>query len=116
MTPPAQLVATSGIGRIGYFGMNIRILDLLGLVDKHIARSSKMIAGTIELPGHSRTDADYVLSRRPDVIMIPERGTQVFLLMPAVADLWRNPASTNCTNMIKRRAPTCFVSSAAGLK
>ncbi|HUD50267.1 hypothetical protein, partial [Parvibaculum sp.] len=91
-TPPATLVASVGIGRLGYFSGTLPILDLVGLVDRHIAHSGRFIANTLRLPGHFRTDSDYVLSRKPDVILIPMIGNPaVKVLIPAIADLWKNP-------------------------
>jgi hypothetical protein len=63
---------------------------MVGLTDRHIARSSKVLAGTFIAPGHSRTDSAYVLARRPDLIELPKRGSP-FLPLPVVIDMWNNP-------------------------
>lgn len=65
--PPDTLVATSAIGIVGAEG-GTRILDLYGLVDPAIARSSDpdMHLGP---PGHERGDPDLVLARKPDIIL-----------------------------------------------
>jgi len=91
MSPPARVVAATGIGRLGYFGMDLRIVDLVGLVDKHIARSPRLVAGATLLPGHSRTDAPYVLSQLPDAIIIDRKGAVGFIHWPAMMDLWAQP-------------------------
>ena len=72
LDPPAQLVAAIGIGRLGYVGKEIAILGMVGLTDRHIARSDKQVDGAVLFPGHQKSDASYVLSRRPDVIFIPK--------------------------------------------
>jgi hypothetical protein len=90
LRPPVHLLAALGVGKLGYWGNDIAILDVVGLTDRHIAHSGKLIPGTAIYPGHSRTDSDYVLSRQPDVIELPKRGTP-FLPLPAFVDMWNNP-------------------------
>lgn len=89
LDPPAKLVAAIGIGQMGYFGREMAILDLVGLTDRHIARSDKQVEGALVLPGHQKSDASYVLSRRPDVIYIPKLGAAA--LLPTVVSLHREP-------------------------
>ncbi len=59
--PRDSLVALGEAGIIPYYS-GVRVLDMFGLMDKHIAR----------LPGpiHVKFDADYVLSRQPDYILL----------------------------------------------
>jgi arabinofuranosyltransferase len=90
LRPPAHVLALIGIGKLGYWGKDFVILDMVGLTDRHIARSGKSIAGSFIAPGHSRTDAAYVLSRRPDVIEMPKRGSAT-LNLPAIIDMWAQP-------------------------
>lgn len=90
LQPPVHLLALVGIGKLGYWGQEFTILDMVGLTDRHIARSGKVMAGTFIAPGHSRTDSAYVLARRPDVIELPQRGSP-FLPLPVVIDMWSNP-------------------------
>jgi hypothetical protein len=110
--PGLRTIATIGVGRIGYDGMDIRILDLVGLLERHIAHSNIRVKGSMLLPGHSRTDAAYVLARAPDIIDIPvfagyklpgsttpvipppKPGVMDFrgvVHLPCVVELWRNP-------------------------
>lgn len=91
LKPPVRLLATIGIGKLGYYAMELPILDLVGLTDRHIARSEKRVDATIILPGHQRTDAEYVLSRKPDIIWIPRKELQNKNSLPAVVDLWDQP-------------------------
>lgn len=60
-TPPEATVAISDVGAVGYFSER-RILDMFGLIDPHIAR----LAGRM----HYKADANYVLGRRPDYIVL----------------------------------------------
>ena len=110
--PGLRTLATVGVGRVGYFAMDITILDLVGLLDRHIARSEITVPRAIMLPGHSRTDAAYVLARAPDIIDIPvfagyvppgasapiipmpepgSTATNGIIHLPCVMQLWQNP-------------------------
>jgi hypothetical protein len=71
--------------------MDFRLLDMVGLIDRHIARSTRAIPQTFVLPGHSRTDSDYVLARQPDIIIMPDITAMRPGLIPAEADLLTNP-------------------------
>ena len=67
---PATVVASPAIGAIGYLG-NVLVLDTFGLTSPEIARHhderlSKFQTG----PGHGRANIGYVLSRRPDIILV----------------------------------------------
>ncbi|MDU4250146.1 hypothetical protein [Pseudomonas sp.] len=91
LQPPVRLIATVGIGKLGYYAMELPMLDLVGLTDSTVARSNRQVPATLKLPGHQRTDAPYVLSRRPDFIWIPRKGDSKTVTLPAVADLWNQP-------------------------
>jgi arabinofuranosyltransferase len=62
---PEGAIATVGIGAIGYFTER-RILDLVGLADKHIARAKRIASARI---GHDHVDIDYVLGRQPELVL-----------------------------------------------
>jgi hypothetical protein len=89
---PTALVATAGIGIIGY-ETHLRILDLLGLVDATIARTDAERWGRTGPPGHRRSNASYVLERRHDYILIPRRPDppEGALVVQAIRDLWEHP-------------------------
>jgi hypothetical protein len=73
---PIALVATGAIGSFG-FHSQLPILDILGLVDATIARTGKPPGKeSFALPGHQRSNPDYVFSRKPDYILIGRRGEQ----------------------------------------
>jgi hypothetical protein len=63
--PAGTLVATNAAGRLPYHA-RLPVIDMLGLTDRTIARGR---ADRRQWIGHERGDADYVLSRQPDVIV-----------------------------------------------
>jgi len=58
-----RLLAVDAAGKVPFYS-GLRAVDMLGLNDEHIAH---LPAGFFEA-GHNKYDADYVLSRRPDLI------------------------------------------------
>jgi len=70
------LVATGAIGSFGFYSQ-LPILDILGLVDATIARTQRSAdEERFAMPGHQRSNPDYVFSRKPDYILIGRRGKQ----------------------------------------
>lgn len=86
--PKVTTMAAVGIGKPGYYMMNIRILDLVGLTNKTIAKSPKLVDAPLIAPGHQRTDAGYILKQKPDVIWIQRKGEANAFTLPAIIDLW----------------------------
>ena len=76
--PPGTLVAAATAGSVPYFARSLSFIDTLGINDRHIARAVPMPMPRAlsqpdswsTVPGHRRGDGPYVLSRRPDVIML----------------------------------------------
>jgi len=70
--PPGTLVAVNSAGAPPYFGRSLSFIDMLGLNDRAIARRriNRITTWYQRKPGHFKGDGRYVLSRRPDVIMI----------------------------------------------
>ncbi len=66
--PPDAVVASTPAGAIGYY-TNLRIIDMLGLNDLHIAHVKDVAMGTGRA-GHEKGDGKYVLSRSPDYILM----------------------------------------------
>ncbi len=87
---PSPLIAAGAIGALGYYS-RLPILDIYGLVDATIARSRGDAQGRV-VPGHTRSNADYVLGRRPDYIFIRQRAAALASGTPqAIRDLWQHP-------------------------
>lgn len=91
LRPAPTLVAAPGIGKFGYYAKDVAVLDILGLIDKHVARSTKVVPALLLIPGHQRTDSDYIIDRKPDFILILRRDTPGALTLPSTVDLWTNP-------------------------
>lgn len=64
--PKDTKIAVGPAGIIPYY-TNFYAIDMLGLNDKHIAKQGSK--GGI-LVGHSKFDSDYVLSKKPDIIIV----------------------------------------------
>jgi len=64
--PPGLLIAVDHAGALPYGLPKFRFLDLMGLNDAHLAR---------RVPGrrHRKSDPEYVLGRRPDLIVLNSR-------------------------------------------
>jgi hypothetical protein len=86
--PQGSVVASTPAGSIAYH-MNLKVIDMLGLNDVHIAHGTNARMGTGRA-GHEKGDGKYVLSRSPD-----------FILMGNVAVL---PYSIDETRMAKKLA------------
>jgi hypothetical protein len=93
-----DLVAAEPAGIAFY--MRQPVLDLLGLNDLVIART-RSSGARVGRAGHERSDAAYVLSRRPAYILLDnvavlpmpldDAGVKEHLYMTAERDLWRSP-------------------------
>jgi arabinofuranosyltransferase len=66
--PSGAVLATNVAGRVPYRS-RLRSIDLLGLTDATIARSSVSDFGK-GYAGHERADPDYVVARRPDLVYL----------------------------------------------
>jgi hypothetical protein len=64
--PPGTLIATNAAGALPYFA-DLPAIDMLGLTDRHIARTTPDAQGWI---GHERGDGRYVLDRRPCILVL----------------------------------------------
>jgi arabinofuranosyltransferase len=72
-SPPGAVVAVGAAGRIPYYSGR-RTLDILGLTDLHIAHLEVRLGDG--LPGHEKSDPEYVLSKKPDYIVFARLDTQ----------------------------------------
>jgi hypothetical protein len=68
---PAGSIASMVVGAIPYY-CDRETIDLLGLVDAHIARYGRIRADAPA--GHQKYDTDYVLARQPDFIFFLSAG------------------------------------------
>ena len=66
-TSPDQSIATSAIGAVGYFSER-RIVDMLGMTNDSVWRTAPNLS--VEMKGHHRCDAPWVLAQKPDVVLI----------------------------------------------
>jgi arabinofuranosyltransferase len=78
----SETLATSAIGAIGYYA-DMRVDDVHGLVDPHIAHLPAPADFAKHRPGHGRTDLEYSFDRRPTYFMFPRD------LTPTPVELWR---------------------------
>lgn len=67
-TPPWVTIALNPTGAVPYYSER-RAIDMLGLNDVHIAHQREETMG-LQKAGHEKGDGAYVLSRRPDLILI----------------------------------------------
>ena len=75
-----ETLATGAAGKLPFFS-GLNCIDILGLNDYHIARTSAKNS----LPGHGRFDTEYVFNRKPDLI-----GEYIFADGDLAWDLPRN--------------------------
>jgi hypothetical protein len=76
--PAGSLVALNTAGSTPYYAPRHRFIDMLGLNDSRIARRKvdRIELPLQRLPGHLKGDGSYVLSRRPNFIILgPAEGT-----------------------------------------
>ncbi|MGB2979838.1 MAG: tetratricopeptide repeat protein, partial [Candidatus Zixiibacteriota bacterium] len=65
-------LAVTTIGSVSYYaGTGTRVIDMLGLTDKHIARNPEEIEGIPATWKEKRYNTRYVLSQDPDFIFFP---------------------------------------------
>jgi len=74
--PPETTIGCGSTGAIGYY-TDMPIVDILGLTERFIARHG-IVVGT--QPGHLKTDGEYVVEKRPDLLLLGNvqihRGTR----------------------------------------
>ncbi len=92
--PPSTSLGLGSTGAIGYY-TDMRIVDILGLTDAHIARNGRIVASQ---PGHMKTDGAHVLSLKPDLLLLGNvqihrgrRGEDMMRLKVQEEDIARRP-------------------------
>lgn len=98
-SPPGATVASTPAGSIAY-NMNLKVIDMLGLNDSHIARVPVKNPGKGRA-GHEKGDGNYVLSRAPEFILMGNVAVMPFpldmdsieqrLSLKSEHELWANP-------------------------
>ena len=82
--PPGTTVAMLSIGALPFYaGPGIRVIDMMGLADAHVARAGVRVPDG--LPAHARYDNDYVLARRPELILMAPPGAVPACARPLTA-------------------------------
>ncbi len=61
---PDAVIAIGAVGAIPYFS-GLKTIDMLGLVDEHIAHTKNLSFGSA---GHEKGDPEYIFNRKPDYI------------------------------------------------
>jgi arabinofuranosyltransferase len=84
---PGDVVASVGIGAVKWY-TGATVVDVVGLTDRVVASTDHGQMGT-GIPGHERSNADYVFARRPKYLLIPQEGYSIPL--PALVDIWKHP-------------------------
>ena len=80
------------MGGIPYYS-GLPTIDMLGLTDEHIAHKGKTASwGSI---AHRRLDANYLLSRKPDIVLV-EFGVNTLM------EKYYDPTKDITTNMISQ--------------
>jgi len=96
---PGATIAANNVGALGY-ASRLQVLDMLGLVDRHIAKAPGKEVG---IPAHESHDGSYVLDQKPDFILyaMPKRYPQPVSLAyvtrggyPSDRDLLKDPRFT----------------------
>jgi arabinofuranosyltransferase len=72
ITGPGDLIAAVPVGALGYHS-DRRILDMLGLNDREIARAPIIRTDRPWIAGHMRGNAELVLERSPEVLILSLR-------------------------------------------
>ena len=81
-----ESLATGAIGAIGYYA-NMRVLDLNGIVDAHIAHQKPKRPSLSErLPGHEKEDLAYTFSKKPTYFVFNRNLSRRPLEYPSFGD------------------------------
>jgi arabinofuranosyltransferase len=88
--PPGSRIAVNAAGALPY-ASGLSTLDMLGVVDAHIARTRLAEAAGGLRRGHERGDGAYVLAQRPDVVVLGNSAGSFEPVFAADRDLLRQP-------------------------
>jgi len=98
--PPGTDIAVINAGAIPFY-CQLNCIDMLGLNDVTIAHTP-LLSYDICLPGHDKSNADYVLSRKPTLIQLfpllfftskpyPEEDLIDMVYYPSQKEMWNHP-------------------------
>lgn len=93
--PEETSIGCGSTGAIGYY-TDMRIVDILGLTERFIARHGAVVATQ---PGHLKTDGAYVIEKRPDLLLLGNirihrgtRGRELMRLKIQEEEIAKQPA------------------------
>jgi arabinofuranosyltransferase len=96
---PQDYIAAIPIGAIGYYS-GVGVIDMVGIVDPVIAKEYLSIKSIKKwIPGHTKGDGDYILSRRPKYIQLVDVLTKKLRKKPfdnsfnfkSIREIWNSP-------------------------
>ncbi len=98
--PPDTLIAVTNAGAIPFY-CELRCIDMLGINDLTIGRTPLKYP-QLCYPGHERSNAEYVLSRKPEMIQLfpllffsskpyPETELENMITYPSQIEMWQIP-------------------------
>jgi len=88
--PPDGLLAINTAGIIPYYS-KLKTVDMLGLTDKHIARSDAENFGSGPA-GHEKGDGFYILDKKPDIIVMGNFEGSKTPIYRSDIEIFNNPA------------------------
>jgi hypothetical protein len=110
--PNNELIATNSAGAIPFFASRDRFIDMLGLCDTTISHRENMpmLAPWQHVPGHEKGDGNYVLSRKPDIIILgPANGADNKAWFLSDAEMLSNPIFKHEYEKQKVRIPASYL-------
>lgn len=109
--PKDLLIATPTAGSLPYAAIEHRFVDTLGLTDPVIAKRENVPFRTQTqlTPGHSKGDGSYILSRKPDIILLgPGKGrprSEADMWFLTEVELVENPEFLRCYEEVVENIP-----------
>ncbi len=101
---PGTLVSLSGAGAVPYHAPDLRFVDMLGLIDRTIARRPDVpiLLPWQLVPGHAKGDGAYVLSRKPDIIVLgpPSGVTAADPWFLSDLEIGKHPEFARCYRLV----------------
>ncbi|MBN1353437.1 MAG: hypothetical protein JW994_02060 [Candidatus Omnitrophica bacterium] len=86
---PEAVIATNTAGSVAHYS-RLKIIDMLGLTDRHIAHR-KIQPDRMIMLGHDKADGNYVLSKKPDYIMFGAPPGEEYPRFQSDYEIYGNP-------------------------